>query len=309
MKKLLFTLAVAALAMTLPMSDAEAKRLGGGKSVGMQREMATPAPTRQAAPPAQQAAAQPQHAAPAPAATPAAQPKRSWLGPMAGLAAGLGLGALLAGTGLMDGMGGMLMDMLVIGLILFVAFKVIGLMMGRKKAATPSDPMQYAGVGGPSMNPVPESMPTSPMPTGGVAPAPVTAAATQPLDAPALPADFDKEAFLRVAKVNFIRLQAAFDAGNLDDLREFTAPELFAEIRIDLQERAGKTQQTDVVTLEAELLELVTESHQYVASVRFHGLIREEAQGGAEPINEIWHLAKPADGTRGWVVAGIQQHA
>jgi predicted lipid-binding transport protein (Tim44 family) len=110
-----------------------------------------------------------------------------------------------------------------------------------------------------------------------------------------------------VAKLNFVRLQAANDAGNLEDIREFTTPEVFAEIKLQMDERGTAAQQTDVVRLDAELLEAVTEGRQHVASVRFSGLIREEAGGVAAPFDEIWVLTQPVNGERGWVVAGIQQ--
>ena len=122
-----------------------------------------------------------------------------------------------------------------------------------------------------------------------------------------IPADFDVEGFLRNAKVNFIRLQAANDAGNLEDIREFTSPEMFAEIKMNFVERGKDAQQTDVVSLDAEVLDVTEESTRYLVSVRFHGLIREGAEGVADPFDEIWHLMKPVDGSRGWVVAGIQQ--
>jgi predicted lipid-binding transport protein (Tim44 family) len=137
---------------------------------------------------------------------------------------------------------------------------------------------------------------------------PLQPAASEPVPAPAnVPAGFDAEAFLRVAKLNFVRLQAANDAKNLDDMREFTSPELFAEIRMQMEERGSAPQQTDVVTLNAELLEVTTEGNRHIASVHFSGMIREQVGAAAAPFSEIWHLAKPVDGSRGWTIIGIQQ--
>jgi predicted lipid-binding transport protein (Tim44 family) len=93
----------------------------------------------------------------------------------------------------------------------------------------------------------------------------------------AFPPGFDADAFAREAKLNFIRLQAAFDAGNLDDLRAFTTPEVFAEIRMQLAERGDATQLTDVTTLHADVLEAVDENNQHIVSVRFTGWVRETA--------------------------------
>ena len=122
-----------------------------------------------------------------------------------------------------------------------------------------------------------------------------------------MPAGFDAKEFERIAKMIFIRLQAANDAGQVDDLRKFTTPELFASLRLDLQERSGAAQQTDVVQLDAQLVDTARENDQWVASVRFSGLIREQKDAQPEPFSEVWHLVKPMDGSRGWVIAGIQQ--
>ncbi len=289
MKKLILALCAAFVGLGTLSFDAEAKRLGGGFSSGMKRDSGVM--RRDAAP------AAPTQAVPAkPAATPGAAapaPQRSgmsrWMGPLAGLAAGLGLAALLSHFGLGEGFASILMMVLLAA----AAFFVIRLLFAKKK---PEAGMQYAGAGSPNV----QHFEPARMPAGGAAPA---AAAT----AVNVPADFDVEGFLRQAKLNYVRLQAANDAGNLDDIREFTSPEMFAEIKLQLDERAGKPQTTDVMQLNAQLLDLTTEEKRYIASVRFHGQIREEANAAPESFDEVWHLTKPVDGSKGWVVAGIQQ--
>ena len=277
MKKILFAVFLSFMALGLSMGDAEAKRLGGGRSVGMQRQAV---PTQQAARPAQQQAA--------PAGTQAAAPRNSWLGPIAGLAAGIGLAALFSHLGLGEGMANIAMIVLLAMAALFV-FRLLS----RRNANGPAtQSMRYAG--GPDQG-GPVSMPAH-LPSSSASGAPA-----------AIPADFDAESFLRIAKLNFIRLQAANDVKNLEDIREFTTPEIFAEIKLQMEERGPGTQQTDVVQLNAELVEAVTEGKQHVASVRFSGLIREEADAPAAPFDELWILTKPIAGDRGWVIAGIQQ--
>ena len=103
----------------------------------------------------------------------------------------------------------------------------------------------------------------------------------------------------------FIRMQAVNDAGDVEDLRRFTTPELFAALRLDLQERAGAAQRTDVVQLQARVVDTATEAGQQIASVRFHGLIRETEGDAAQPFDEVWHLVKPVSGEAEWRVAGI----
>ncbi|MBI2308282.1 MAG: Tim44 domain-containing protein [Rhodocyclales bacterium] len=299
MKKLVLTLCAGIFALALSTGDAEAKRLGGARSSGLQRDTVTQkqaAPAQPAAP-TQQNTATPA-AAPQPAVPPATPPKRNWLGPIAGLAAGLGIAALLSHFGLGEGVANFLM----LALLALAAVFVVRLLFARKRApAATAEPMQYAGVGGPALAPMPAP---AELASSGTA---TTPPAGGQLPARNIPADFDGDAFLRVAKLNFIRLQAANDTCNIADLREFLTPELFAEVKMQIDERGVEQQTTDVVTLNAELLEFVTEGHRHIASVRFSGMMREDAGGIAAPFDEVWNLVKPAAGGHGWQVGGIQQ--
>ena len=214
------------------------------------------------------------------------------MGPLAGLAAGIGLAALASHFGF----GAELANFMMMALLAMVVLAVVGFFLRKKAAAQGNAGMQYAGAGAPYGGNAPQREFT---PAGGSA-APLAAAAAN------IPADFDTEGFVRNAKVNFIRLQAANDAGNLDDIREFTSPEMFAEIKMGIDERKGAKQTTDVAQLNAEVIDVTEEANRYIVSVRFTGLISEN-KAAAEPFDEIWHMTKPADGSRGWVLAGIQQ--
>jgi predicted lipid-binding transport protein (Tim44 family) len=284
MKNFALMAAALVLGFTLQIGDAEAKRLGGGSSSGMQRQSVAPSKTTNAAP----------SQTTAPAAAPAAQPKRSWMGPLAGLAAGLGLAALASHFGFGEGMANFMM----MALLAMVVIGVIGYFM-RKKAAAQQGSMQYAGAGANygHQAATPDFIPAA----GGSSVAPVTGNGGN------IPAGFDVEGFVRNAKVNFIRLQAANDAGNLDDIREFTSPEMFAEIKMGMGERGAAKQETDVAQLNGEVLDVAEEANRYVVSIRFTGLISEEKGAAAAPFDEIWHMTKPTDNSRGWVLAGIQQ--
>ena len=282
MNRVLIAVFACLVAFGLGVNEAEAARFGGGKSSGMQRQAVTPRPAQQATP-AQQPTA--------PAAAPATAPKRNWLGPIAGLAAGIGLAAMLSHFGLGEGVANILM----IALLAMAAVFVFKLLF-RRNAPRDADasPLQYAGgsAGDNARRAVEAQFP---------------AGASAPVTHPAVPAGFDSEGFLRVAKLNFVRLQAANDAGDIEDIREFTSPELFAEIKLQLVERGAAAQQTDVVTLDAELLEVVSEGQRHIASVLFSGMVREQAGAAAVPFSEVWHLVKPVDGAQGWTIAGIQQ--
>jgi predicted lipid-binding transport protein (Tim44 family) len=281
MKHLLSISIAAFLALGLMVQDAEAARLGGGRSMGAQRSIAPPNKSVQQTPPSQAAPA-------APAAAPKPAGNR-WLGPIAGLAAGLGLGWLI-GQG---GMGGMIGSLLMMALVGFAVFFVIRLLTRPKAESS----IQYAGMGNqPAAVPPPSLAPA-------IGAAPVFGAQAPPN----IPAGFDTAGFLRQAKLNFVKLQAVHDSGKLGELREFTTDSMFESIKQDLLQHGAVGQQTDVVKLDADLLEALTEGDTHWASVRFSGMIRENANGQPEPFQEIWNLAKPVSGATGWVLAGIQQ--
>ena len=302
MKKILSTTLCALLILSSVSMDAEAKRLGGGsKSVGMQRESVM---QRQATPstPVGQPAARPQQMQQQPA-QPMSQPqpvpqKRSWLGPIAGLAAGIGLAALASHFGFGEELASMMM-MALLAMLAVVAFK----WLFRRKDQQPRPTLQtsqfepqYAAAG--------QVNQAEPAPHSYQASQPVACSSHSPAH---IPADFDAEGFVRQAKLNFIRLQAANDAGNLEDLREFTTPEMFAELRMQILERGSAPQQTDVLKLEAEVVDVSSETDRHIVSVRFWGDIREEQGGPVCTFAEVWHLTKPASGSHGWVIAGIEQ--
>lgn len=278
MKKLLY-LVIAFVALSLVIDDADARRLGGGRNLGTQRSI-TQQPAAPKAPAQQQ---QQQQAAPA---TPAQQPAGAskWLGPLAGLALGAGLFALFLNNGWAGVLAGLLMIALVVAAAMFVARALRG--------RTAHEPLQYAGAGG-----VEPSLTTLP---GGAGAHSVAATSRWP-------AGFDAGEFVRHAKLNFVRMQDAHDRRDLSMMRDFLAPDLYREIEADVRTAGGAPQQTEVVTLNAEVLDVAAEGGIYVVSVRFSGLIRERADGEPEPFSEIWHLEKPVSGRSGWRVAGIQQ--
>jgi predicted lipid-binding transport protein (Tim44 family) len=304
------------------MFNADARRLGGSRSIGKQSSTVTqrqqtpvqPAPAQQA--PAQQPA---QQATPAGAGAGAATtaPKRNWGGMLGGIAAGLGIGWLLSHFGLGGAALSFLSNLVLIALAVFVVMWLIRKFRGGAERQQPAYAGQAGGLGGMERGAEPALRQQAPLGTPDTAASPAGQPAFEPASQPAaaatpqqpwgVPADFDTEAFLRNAKVHYVRLQAAWDAGNLDDIREFTTPEMFAEIKMDLSERGPEPNKTDVVTLNAELLGIETSATHYMASVRFSGMIREKAGEAAQPFAEVWNLVKPVSGQGGWLLGGIQQ--
>ncbi|MBI2754563.1 MAG: Tim44 domain-containing protein [Betaproteobacteria bacterium] len=299
MRNFIGGLALALLGAVLVMGDADAARLGGGRSVGAQRSITS-------APPASAPARQVQQAAPAqqPAASPNTQPAPAggvskWMPILGGLALGGILGSLFGGSAL----SGMLLSLAMIALLGVAVMFVVRMLAQRRAPGASPTPYAAGGAQGHYASVLGNETVAAPPPS--------QASGFEVLDpaphGPSVPAGFDVTGFLRAAKLNFMKLQTANDAGDLDELREFTTPDLYEELKKDVLERSAGRQQTDVVALNADLLEVVTEGGRHWASVRFSGTIRDTSASVPGGFEEVWNLAKPTDGSSGWVLAGIQQ--
>lgn len=269
---------VALISFGLTAQDADARRMGGGSSIGKQRSTTS------------QQTATPAKPAQAPAAAPAGGNK--WLGPLAGLAAGGLLASMFMGGGL-GGLGGGIGNILMILALVGGAFFIFRML----KKPQPQ-PMQYAGN-------IERNTVSDMVATGGSA---APSAAMMQANTGSRPAWFEDAPFLREAKKQFIRLQDANDRGDINDIHEYVTPEMYAELSMQIRERNGKPNVTEVVTLNADIADVVTEGDLVIASVRFSGMIREEANGPAETFSEIWHIQKSQSQPNAtWFISGIQQ--
>ena len=282
MKRVLIALSALFFTSIFVVDEAEARRLGGGRSAGTQRQAL---PDKPATPPAAQ------QAAPAGTAAAAKKPMSPWMGALAGLAAGLGLAWLLG-----DNLGAVMMAVL-LGLAAVVVVSLIARAFMKPRPQSAPGNLQFAGLGNETVAAPPPSQAA-----GGVA-----VPSFQSQFAPKVPANFNADGFLREAKKSFLALQVANDRGDVGSIRELVTDEMYEHLKRDVDERRGARQHTDVVSLDAALLELVTESGMHLASIRFSGLIREEAGQAPQQFEEIWNLQKPEAGGAGWMLAGIQQ--
>lgn len=281
LKQTLAAVTLVLIGVTIGLPNAEAGRVGSGKSVGKQSSNVS----QRRAEPQKAQAAQATPAQPNAAAQPA---RNRWLGPIAGLAAGLGLAALASHFGF----GEELANGLMIGMLVLAALALFGYFMRRKAANMKpafNGPSNLHG----TANQVEQNMAYQAQPLAG-------GNANQEA--------FDEAGFLGHAKRYFTRLQASYDKADYDDLREFTTPEMFTVLYAEIQQRNGAANQTDVVQLNAEFGGLEKFGGEHTASVLFSGLIREAAGAPANAFAEIWHFTRPVQGDAGWVLAGIQQH-
>ncbi|MCK9530651.1 MAG: TIM44-like domain-containing protein [Gammaproteobacteria bacterium] len=282
MRKLaaVFPLLFAALLLVALPYDAEAKRMGFGGNMGRQYSV----PKRSVTPPA----TAPRQAQAAPAAGAAKSGASRWFGPLAGLVAGGLLASLLFG----DAFEGIqFMDVLMLAA---VAFGIVMLLRALRRPA----PAQLRTAQGPAFGS------DAFTPAGGTVMNAAPAAGQ--FDAPTW---FDEEGFIKGARTHFIRLQAAWDKGDMKDIAEYTTPELFASLQAERLSSGQERHYTEVVYLDSELLGMQRDGNDAVASIRFFGGIREEENGPVEEFSEIWHVIHAWDSAQGdWYVAGIQQH-
>lgn len=301
-------LAVSTVGMVAVSFDAEARRMGGGSSFGRQSSNVTQqrqATTPPAATTTQRSASSAAPAAGAAAAGTAAKSGMSrFLGPIAGIAAGLGIAALLSSMGLSGAFLEMISSLLLIGLLVFAVLFIVRRLRGG--AASPA----VQGAGGMQRMAQPDAwQPPQAQQPASVAPVTPVASAAASAD-PAdptwfIPGDFDTPTFLANAKKQFAEIQAIWDSGNVAGLSEYLTDDLIAEMKPQIEARGGKAEHTEIVLLNAELLGIETVSGGHLASVRYSGMLREAPGAEAFRFEEVWNLYK-ADG-QGWLLAGIQQ--
>ena len=310
---------VLSLSLAFAASEAQAKRMANGKSVGKQSSNVT---QREATPPAAQPAPP---SAPATAPAAAAQ-KKPWGAMLGGLAAGLGLAWLAHSLGLGEGLAQfMTFALLALVVVLVVGF-ILRKMRASRQAQADASPFALQGAGAAtapaqySPNNVGNDASARPWERPGTAfdssaaagstGSMIGSALTGPQSSWGVPADFDVAGFLAAAKNNFVSLQGAWDRSDIPALRVMMTDDMLTQIQAQLAEReshtGGAVNQTEVLTLDAKLLGIEELEDVYMASVEFSGMIREDQSAGPSPFREVWNMTKPRHTAGGWLVAGVQ---
>lgn len=267
MRTLFTCLFITLLTFGLLVNEASAKRFGGGRSFGVQRSQSSLFSPK------------------APQSANAFAQKNASGSKWGGMIGGLLIGGILASLFMGHGLGAGILSWIILAAL---AFFLIGFMRKKMQPGFQSDQANVF-----RQNPFNQNNFSAGQYTG------------QGANVSAYPAGFEPESFLRDAKIKFIRLQAAYDQKNLQDLNDFTAPEVFAEIRMQLDERGDEPNITDVIHLEAELLDVSKQADSLMASVRFTGTLKENNEPLTQ-LDEIWHFRQFYNNPN-WVVGGIQQ--
>jgi len=275
------------------MTDAEAKRFGGGSSFGSRP--AYHAPFQRSALPPSRSASQQQATNQNQLARQGMSQRGGLMGMLGGLALGGLLGALLFG-GAFENINAM--DILV---VLGLAYLLYKLFAAKSTQQSPSQRSAYEGQL--------STMPSNPagFNTDILFKKQADLSASQNIQQDNIPVGFDSHAFLVGAKIAYSSLQKAWDAKELADIRGLTTDKVFAEIQSQL--KASTTDNvTDLLKLEAELLEVREIGAELQATVLFDAIMREDINGSTEQIKEIWHFVKPKASIQPkWLLDGIQQ--
>jgi len=271
---------------------AEAARLGGGGSFGSrpsyQRSAPAPSP-RPTSPQSQPGLSQPN---PMGASSPMGG---RWGGMLGGLVMGSLIGSLLFGGG--HGSGGVgLMDILLLGGGLFLLMRYL---RSRKTAAQSASPAGFT-------NPFHER--STQQGWGASGDTPDEAAVPAVPATPPIPPGFDQGEFMKGAQTIYTRMQSAWDKRDLEDIRKFTSPEVYAEIEKQAQDDPQPSR-TEILLVNARLLEVRSVDNQEIASVLYDVMMREgDADKLAKQVREIWHFSRDEKSAASfWRLEGIQQ--
>ena len=219
-----------------------------------------------------------------------------WYGTTLGMliADGIGIvfGSLLFGGAHAYGGPG-LMDLVILGGGLFLLYRFIRARRMATESPSAAGPMSFDR--GPAQG------------WGSSGYAPSSEPATTVADQPALPPGFDADEFLKGAKVIYARLQASWDKRDLDDLRQFTSPEVCTEIEHQAQ-KDPTPGQTELLLINPRILEVREVDNQTVVSVFYDVMMRENGAEMAKQVREVWHFNRDSRKPETfWVLDGIQQ--
>ena len=313
-------MAIGLMMLSMSASADAARRFGGGMSFGrsaptLQQKAAPTAPNhlnQQKAAPQQQ---QRQQATPNQAQRPQPQAASPMRGMLMGLAAALGITALAHALGLGDAFASFVM-MALVAIVAFYAIRfLMGFLLGRRMASAATGSRtgrmaEHQRVEEPVFQRSAQSTQSQYQQT---ATQPMSGSFLDELNNPQsqfkvdVPADFDVAAFLKVAEANFVKMQHAWDTGDLSVLSDFTSDEVFRTVSHQLHDRGQQDYQTEIVTLKSDFRGIVRDGDEYLAGVHFDGTLN--VSGEAERVDETWILSKPVQGNGGWLLAGIHQES
>jgi len=302
MKKWLIGSLIAVASLTLVATDVHAKRMGGGGAFGRQSSSfkSNNTANKSATTPSNPNAA----TSPKPNATPATASRWGGMrGILGGVLGGLALGALFSSLGF-GGMSAMLGQIVTVALLGMLALFLFRLFTNKKMMPSA---YQQSNQSTDQTMPLKRSTIDAAKPDSGFGGMNLNETGSAFVQAN-LPAGVNEADFLRQIKSSFIRMQAAWDKADALDIHSFTTPELYAELRLQLQERGATLNVTDVQTLNAEICATEETTQASFISVKLSGRIKEAPDQVAEDFVEIWHMTKTANANE-WRLAGIEQAA
>ncbi|WP_031483456.1 Tim44 domain-containing protein [Maridesulfovibrio frigidus] len=296
--------------LALMVGDADARRFGGGRSFGSKssfsksyKKPTTTAPTSTKAAGATGAAGAQSGLA------------RPGMGLMGGLLAGTFLGSMLGGGGMGGGGGGGFLNIIIIGALIYFGIKFVrrrgglGAILGQpgaqqnKSAPRQGNPVDINSRREQNSNSAWDHLSSKPKESPMSAPQ----GAEQVSPEIGVPAGFDSEDFLEGAKAIYTRLQKSWDGRDLSDIEQFATAGVVAEIKQQLADDPSPSK-TDIMLINARLLEVKEEGSQILATVYYDVLLREDAnESQPSQIREVWSFVKENNESAMWKLDGLQQ--
>lgn len=289
LRTMIFSMILAFLSALAYAPDAEARRFGGGSSLGKSGSSGLFGKSSTTNKSTSQATNQKSSSTPA---------KKPFMGGMlGGLVAGLGLAALFSMLGFGEGMASFLGTLLLVGGAIFLALFVYRLLKKQKQSA-------YAGATAGSNQTYRQNFQYQP--PGGSSSNSSFGHVQPELSSPQneLPVDFDQEKFLENAKQFFVMIQKEFDHGNLEQLKQYCTDDVLAYAQSEIQQRNGAENVTSVVNLQANIIGYEQTASEELVTVEFNAMLREEQEQAPIDVTEHWVLTRSTQGG-GWLLAGV----
>ena len=120
------------------------------------------------------------------------------------------------------------------------------------------------------------------------------------------PPGFDQAAFINCSREHYRILQGAWNHNQLDTIKEYVSPSLFADLQQERAKLEGE-QHTDVMYVDAEIVRADHDGSKAQLSIQFSGRYRDAVENVEENIEDIWHLERDLTTENApWLIVGIQ---
>lgn len=278
--------------------DADARRFGGGRSIGRTTTVRPSAPAGVTT--NQQRFNQQQNAAMSNNAGAAAINRRGMFGGLfGGLLAGTLLGSLLSGGGFA---GGGLLDFIILGLLIYFGLKFF---RNRQQNNNQSSSRSSSFRNEYSSQDINQNQMQNQASNAASAWDNLRSERSQQASTSSAAGTFNTEEFLDGAKKLYVRMQESWDLRDIEDIKQFTSPIMHKDIEEQFKEDPTPSK-TQIILINPSVLEVKQEGDYEQVAVLFDVLLKEAESPENEQVKEIWNFSRNKAKKGTWVLDGIQ---